>query len=194
MNYQTYIAAAIIGLVSAAAAADDQNPSTSPEGTNATGQASSAPEAQLNPGMTTGERQSDAHAEGKSGEHKTGEASSARSTSATSQLDQSASQDQNSAEQSGYDQASSDQANSEDQSNAEDSAADQQANSLDEQPQLRLVVVVPEEMQDQMEDLIAFIQSEPNAEIVVVSQDDQDDSDQNQDQNNSFLFPGSEAE
>jgi len=193
MNYQTYIAAAIIGLVSAAAAADDQNPSTSPEGTHATGQASSAPEAQLNPGMTTGERQSDAHAEGKSGEH-TGEASSARSTSATSQLDQSASQDQNSAEQSGYDQASSDQANSEDQSNAEDSAADQQANSLDEQPQLRLVVVVPEEMQDQMEDLIAFIQSEPNAEIVVVSQDDQDDSDQNQDQNNSFLFPGSEAE
>ena len=45
MKYQTYVAAALIGLCSAAAAADDQNPSANQEGTHTTGQASSAPEA-----------------------------------------------------------------------------------------------------------------------------------------------------
>ena len=93
---------------------------------------------------------------------------------------------------SGDEQSTYDQANSEDQANHANSAASQQSPAPDEQ-QPRLVVVVPEEMQDQMEDLIAFIQSSPNAEIVVVSQEDQDDADQNQDQD-SFMFPESEAE
>jgi|SRR5579859_3324014 len=187
MKYQTYVAAAIIGLCSAGAAADDQNPSANPEGTHTTGQASSAPEAQLNQDMSTGEKQSDARAAGQSTEDKTGEASSAGSINASSHPDQSASQ-QNGDEQSAYDQA-----NSDDQANAEDSAADQQAVASDEE-QSKLIVVVPEEMQDQMEDLIAFIQSTPNAQIVVVSQDDQDDSEENQEQDNTFMFPESEAE
>jgi len=195
MNYQTCIAAAVIGLFSLAASADDQNPSAGPEGTHATGQASSAPEAELDQGMTTGEKQSDTHAEGHAAaKHKTGEASSAKHSSASSKPDQH-SADQSNADRSGTDQTNADQSNA-DQANAGDNGMAGQEAAASDESQPRLVVVVPEEMQDQVEDLIAFIQSAPNAQVVVVSQEDQTDSDQNQeqDQSNSFAFPETEAE
>ena len=135
--------------------------------------------------MTTGEQKSDTYSEGEEGKHKTGQASSANKSEARS--------NQNAATQSGTNgpspeakrktgQSSSAQeskasSGQSEQSMSEPSDSDQESSASDQDEDSggtsdtpkRLVIVVPEEMQDTMEQLIAFLKASPDAEILIMA-------------------------
>ena len=166
MRYHTYIAAVILGVAPAAAfAAAEQQP-------YATTQPSDG---------ATGDQQSDAHAAGEQGKHKTGQASSAEKSAARSGQraatqsgaapeakrkagEASSARDTNAS--SGQSEQSMSEPAGETQSSAGDLDEDSGGTSDNRK---RLVIVVPEEMQDTMEQLIAFLKSSPDAEILIMA-------------------------
>jgi hypothetical protein len=180
MRYQTYIAAVILGIAPVAAfaaAADQQQPYATPQ----------TSDSEQKPGdMTTGDQQSDAYSEGAEAKHKTGQASSAEQSDASSnhagaQSGQSgapeAKRKTGEASSARHNKASSGQA---EQSMSEPSAAsdsDQQSSAVDQDEDSggtsdtpkRMVIVVPAEMQETMEQLVAFLKSSPDAEILIMA-------------------------
>jgi hypothetical protein len=184
MRYQTYIAAVILGISPAAAfaaGADQQQPYATPQTSDSEQKSSD---------MTTGDQQSDAYSEGTEAKHKTGQASSAERSDASS--------GQNAGAQSGTGQsgaapeakrktgeassardtkASSGQAEQSMSEPSETSDSDQQSSAVDQDEDSggtsdapkRMVIVVPAEMQETMEQLVAFLKSSPDAEILIMA-------------------------
>jgi len=183
MKYQTYIAAVILGISPAAAfaaAADQQQPYATPQASDSEQKPSD---------MTTGDQQSDAYSEGAEARHKTGQASSAEQSDASS--------DQNAGAQSGTRQSGAPEAKRKtgEASSARDSKAssgqaeqsmsepsgasdsDQQSSAVDQDEDSggtsdtpkRMVIVVPAAMQETMEQLVAFLKSSPDAEILIMA-------------------------
>jgi hypothetical protein len=138
--------------------------------------------------MTTGDQQSDAYSEGVEAKHKTGQASSAERSDASSDragaqsatgksAAPEAKRKTGEASSARHNKASSGQA---EQSMSEPSAAsdsDQQSSAVDQDEDSggtsdtpkRMVIVVPAEMQETMEQLVAFLKSSPDAEILIMA-------------------------